>query len=76
MDTPEEAILRQRNLAQIREAFSPSNRWFTTEGLGREPTDQELVLWFIERGGSKDFAKDEKTTPTTTQTNLCPPCGP
>lgn len=43
----------QKQIAQIRSDF---NRHVTREKLGREPTDSELALNFIQNGGAKRLA--------------------
>jgi hypothetical protein len=43
--------------AELEEIFSPTNRHYAREKLGREPTDEELVWHFINHGGAENFAK-------------------
>lgn len=58
MKTPEEEQLLERNLAQIKDALSsPENRYYAAEALGHDPTEEELLLWFIEHGGARHFAE-------------------
>lgn len=49
--------LKERNARQIEEALSATNRYYFWEKYGRQPIDDnELILYYIENGGSTHFA--------------------
>lgn len=57
--TDESLILR--NKKQIEEALSDMNRYYFWKNRGREPFDNtELILFYIEQGGARDFAQKQK----------------
>ena len=49
--------LKEWNLKQIEESKSDVNKYFFWKKYGREGTDKELLLYYIENGGGMDFAK-------------------
>jgi hypothetical protein len=53
--------IKQWNQAQIEEANSPINRYFFWLKNKREPSDlDELLMFYIESGGAKNFAEKHK----------------
>ena len=48
--------LKERNQMQIIEALGEVNRYFFHEHYGRDGTDDELVIYYIEKG-AKIFAE-------------------
>lgn len=52
--------LREWNAFQIKEALSDINRYFFFLKYGRNGTDAELILYYIENGGAKDFKKNNQ----------------
>lgn len=42
---------------QQKEILSPFNRYVTGEKVGRDPTDEELAMHYIENGGAKAFSQ-------------------
>ena len=55
----EKIVLSQREYLrlQVKFALEPENRWYAGEKIGHSPTDEEAMRYFIEGGGSKDFAE-------------------
>lgn len=50
--------LKTRNQKQIEEALSDTNRYYFHEKYNREPfDDNELLMYYIEAGGAKNFAQ-------------------
>jgi len=52
--------LAERNQAQIREALSSTNVWYTGEVLGRSPNPREAVEHYGHHGGPENFARREQ----------------
>jgi len=53
--------LKQWNFAQIDESRSSINRYFFWLKNHREPVDdEELLLFYVENGGARDFANKHK----------------
>lgn len=52
--------LKEHNLAQIKESQTPENRYYFWLKYGRNGTDTELLLYYIEFGGAKDFRKKQE----------------
>ena len=51
--------LREWNELQIKEALSDINRYYFYLKYGRPAiNDQELILYYIEYGGAKDFKEN------------------
>ena len=55
--TPEEKLVRRRNIAHIKRALSPFNRWVAGVNLGHKPNTIECVLWYIDHGGAKNYTE-------------------
>lgn len=52
--------LKEWNEAQIKEALSDTNRYYFWLKYGRNGTDTELILYYIEFGGAKDFKQSHQ----------------
>ena len=52
--------LHDRNEQQIIESRTQTNRYYFWKMYGRNGTDFELLMHYIEHGGSEDFAKRVK----------------
>lgn len=49
------------NKEQIKEALSEKNLYYFREHNGRDPVDdEELIMYYIDHGGSEDFAKNHE----------------
>ncbi len=59
--TASDTLVKERKLLQIAEALGSFNRWIAGVNLGHNPTDRECIWWYIEHGGSDDFAKRHPT---------------
>jgi hypothetical protein len=57
MNTSYEEASQAFSEAQMAEMLGDYNRWFAGKALGREPSRQELQLWYIEHGGAADFRR-------------------
>jgi hypothetical protein len=54
--------LKEWNAKQIEEALSDVNRYYFFLKYGRPAkNDQELILYYIEFGGARDFRKEHVT---------------
>lgn len=56
MNGSQDPEFEQHHQEQLAQVFSDFNRHITTEKLGREPTDNELLWNFIHGGGAKALA--------------------
>lgn len=58
--TPRTLSLKEWNRRQIAEAMEAFNRWVAGVNLKHEPTQNEILLWYIEHGGAAGFAERER----------------
>ena len=61
MNTPEDNENLKRKIYQIRESKSSLNRYYFWIRFKRQPlNDGELMLFYIESGGARDYAERNK----------------
>jgi len=61
MNTPEDNENLKRKIYQIRESKSSVNRYYFWIKYQRQPiSDEELMLFYIESGGARDYAERNK----------------
>ena len=53
---PQDPEFQRHHEEQVAEIYSDFNRHITKEKLGREPTDSELLMNYINGGGAKMLA--------------------
>jgi len=52
--------LKEWNAFQIKEALSDTNRYFYWLRYGTNGTDAQLLLFYIENGGARDFKQNHQ----------------
>jgi len=63
MNTPEDNENLKRKIYQIRESKSSVNRYYFWIRFKRQTlNDEELMLFYIESGGARDYAKRNKNS--------------